>query len=139
MLDQLAGMSGELWGLYGHPEATVWSAVERLEPAQPATIVGDPIANSSLYVLDARRQLAPVGATGELVIGGDGVAARRGTITGNFPGVGATPLFATGDLARLRADGQIEWLARADLRVPLNGRLVDPAEIERALLRHPRH
>jgi non-ribosomal peptide synthetase component F/thioesterase domain-containing protein len=137
MLDQLAGMSGELWALYGHPEATVWSAVHRLKPKQPATIVGSPIANTSLYVFDEKRQIAPVGATGELTIGGDGLADRPGSRTGEIPGGSpGMPLYSTGDLARLRADGQIEYLGRSDFRFMHAGRPFDPAETERVLLRH---
>ncbi len=136
MLDQLAGMSGELWSLYGHPEATVWSAVQRIKPKQPATIVGAPVANAALYVLDAKRQLAPVGATGELVIAGDGLADHRGPMISGFSGaVGGAPIYPTGDLARLRADGQIECLGRTDFRFTHVGRRIDPAEIERVLLR----
>ncbi len=137
MLDQLAGMSGELWALYGHPETTVWSAVHRLKPKQAATIVGSPIANTSLYVLDEQRQIAPVGATGELMIGGDGFYDRPGSKAGEIPvGSPATPLYPTGDLARLRADGQIEYLGRLDSRFMHSGRCCDPAETERVLLRH---
>ena len=136
MLDQLAGMSGELWALYGHPETTIWSAVERLKPKQSSATIGDPIANTALYVLDAKRQLAPVGATGELVIGGDGVASHRGAAINDFPGAGGAPLYPTGDLARLRADGRIEYLGRSDFRFTHHGRLIDPTEIERILLRH---
>ena len=138
LLDQLAGTSGELWSLYGHPETSVWSAVERLKPKQPVTIVGKPAANTALYVLDANRQLAPVGATGELVIGGDGLAAHRRPVVSDLPAsVGGHPVFFTGDLARLRADGQIEYLGRADARFKHQGHLFDPAEIERLMLRHP--
>jgi non-ribosomal peptide synthetase component F/thioesterase domain-containing protein/acyl carrier protein len=137
MLDQLAGMSGELWALYGHPEATVWSAVHRLKPKQPAAIVGSPIANTSLYVFDEKRQVAPVGATGELMIGGDGLADRPGSKAGEIPGASpGMPLYSTGDLARLRADGQIEYLGRSDARFMHSGRSFDPAETERVLLRH---
>ena len=136
MLDQLAGMSGELWALYGHPETTVWSAVERLKQKQSLATIGEPIANTALYVLDPKRQLAPVGATGELVIGGDGVTSHRGAVINDFPGAGGAALYPTGDLARLRADGRIEYLGRSDFRFTHHGRLIDPIEIERVLLRH---
>jgi non-ribosomal peptide synthetase component F/thioesterase domain-containing protein len=137
LVDKLGGMSGELWAMYGHPEATVWSAVERLKPKHPSTLVGAPVANSSLYVLDAKHQLAPVGGTGELYIGGDGLAAHRRPMISDFPtGVAGAPLYPTGDLARLRPDGQIEYLGRSDYRLFLHGRQVDPVEIERVLLRH---
>jgi len=137
LLDRLAGMSGELWALYGHPEATIWSAVHRLKPKQPATIVGLPIANTALFVLDAKHQIAAVGATGELMVAGDGLSDRLGPPTCEFPGnFPSMPLYPTGDLARLRADGQVEYLGRPDFRVLHSGRHVEPPEIERALLRH---
>jgi thioesterase domain-containing protein/aryl carrier-like protein len=110
--------------------------VERLKPKHSLATIGDPIANTALYVLDAKRQLAPVGATGELVIGGDGVAAHRGAVINDFPGAGSAPLYPTGDLARLRADGCIEYLGRSDFRFTHHGRLIDPTDIERVLLRH---
>ena len=138
LLDQLVGMSGELWGTFGHPETSVWSAVERLKPKQPVTIVGKPIANTSLYVLDAKRQLAPVGATGELAVGGDGLAAHHRPLLSDLPvSFAGSQLFPTGDLARLRADGQIEYLGRTDLRFKHEGHLIDPSDIERLMLRHP--
>jgi non-ribosomal peptide synthetase component F/thioesterase domain-containing protein len=131
--DQLAGMSGELWALYGHSAATLCSATVRLKSKQPTLSVGTPIANTSLYVFDGKRQLAPVGATGTLYIGGDGLTSSDGTVS-----IGGTPFLATGDLARLRAEGQIEYLGRADERFLLQGRLTHPAEIERILNRHPK-
>jgi amino acid adenylation domain-containing protein len=137
LVDRLAGMSGELWALYGHPETTIWSAVERLKPKQPSTVVGAPIANTSLYVLDSKGQFAPVGGTGELFVGGEGLAAHGRPMMSDFPnGIIGAQLYATGDLARLRADGQIEYLGRSDFRFIHHGRPVDPAEIERVLLRH---
>jgi non-ribosomal peptide synthetase component F/thioesterase domain-containing protein len=136
LLNRLAGMSGELWAMYGHPEATVWSAVERLKPQQPATVLGAPVANTSLYVLDGTRQLAPVGGTGELFIAGDGLASQRRPMLVDLPNaIAGAQLYPTGDLARLRADGRIEYLGRSDFRFRHHGRLVDPAEIERVLLR----
>ncbi len=136
LLDQLSGMSGELWALYGHPETTVWSAVEHLKPKGSATVVGMPIANTSLYVLDRTRQLAPVGGTGELFIGGDGLSCHCRPPVSRLASIAGAQLYPTGDTARLRTDGQIEYLGRPDHRFIHAGRQIDPAEIERTLLRH---
>ncbi|HZE42363.1 MAG TPA: condensation domain-containing protein [Steroidobacteraceae bacterium] len=133
--EQLLATGGELWALYGHPEAGVWSSIQRLMPKQRLNLLGQPIANTSLQVLDAALQAAPVGATGEVYIGGDGLAA-------NLPAdsrisLSGTTLFRTGDLGRLRSNGQIENLGRSDDRITYLGRPIDPAQIERILLRLP--
>ena len=136
LLDHLAGMSGELWALYGHPQTTVWSAVNHLQPKAPATVVGRPIANTSLYILDRWRRVAPVGGTGELFIGGDGLSAHCRPAADGLASIAGMQLYPTGDTARLRADGQIEYLGRSDCRFNHAGRQIDPAEIERTLVRH---
>jgi len=133
--DQLLATGGELWALYGHAETGVWSSIQRLMPKQRLNLLGQPIANTSLQVLDAVLQAAPVGATGEVYIGGDGLAA-------NLPAdsrisLSGTTLFRTGDLGRLRSNGQIENLGRSDDRITYLGRPIDPAQIERILLRLP--
>jgi non-ribosomal peptide synthetase component F/thioesterase domain-containing protein len=133
--DQLLATSGELWALYGHPEAGVWSSIQRLMPKQRLNLLGQPIANTSLHVLDAALQAAPVGATAEVYIGGDGVAAN---LPADSPiSLSGTTLFRTGDLGRLRSNGQVENLGRSDDRFTRLGRPIDPAQIERILLRHP--
>jgi non-ribosomal peptide synthetase component F/thioesterase domain-containing protein/acyl carrier protein len=135
LCDRLLATGGELWALYGHPEAGVWSSIQRLMPKQRLNLLGQPIANTSLHVLDAALQPAPVGASGEVCIGGDGLAA-------NLPAdsrisLSGTTLFRTGDLGRLRSNGQVETLGRSDDRITHLGRPIDPAQIERILRRHP--
>ena len=64
-----------LWNMYGPTETTIWSAVSRVTNCADSTIpIGPPIANTSFYVLDQGRNVVPIGATGELYIGGKGVA-----------------------------------------------------------------
>lgn len=135
LIDQLAGMDGELWALYGHPQTCVWSSLQRLAPKQWYTAVGEPIANSSLYVLDSRQQIAPVGTTGQLFVGGDGLAACESFVPDPFNTTPGAKLCPTGDLARLRATGQIEYLGSMGDGFSHLGRHVEPEEIERALLR----
>jgi amino acid adenylation domain-containing protein len=140
LAQRLTAQGAELWNMYGPTETTIWSAVKRVEPGQPITI-GHPIANTELHILDDAGQIAPVGATGELNIGGDGLALgyfNRDDLTATAfrtIGLGDTPrkLYATGDLARRRADGEIEVLGRIDTQVKLRGFRIELGEIETRL------
>ncbi|HVK73992.1 MAG TPA: amino acid adenylation domain-containing protein [Kofleriaceae bacterium] len=136
---------GALWNLYGPTETTVWSTCGRVVAGEPITI-GRPIANTTVHVLDEDLQPVPLGAIGELYIGGDGVtrgyldrpeltAARfvpdRGRVE---PGA---RLYRTGDLGRWRADGRLEHFGRTDFQVKLRGYRIELGEIEAALAGHP--
>jgi acyl-coenzyme A synthetase/AMP-(fatty) acid ligase/acyl carrier protein len=130
--------------MYGPTETTVWSTLDRVRATDAAPTVGHPIANTQLYVLDARRQLLPRGAVGELYIGGDGVAAgylNRPDLTAErfvpSPFVPGALLYRTGDLARWRADGRLECLGRTDHQVKVRGHRIELGEIEAALAQHP--
>jgi acyl-coenzyme A synthetase/AMP-(fatty) acid ligase len=132
---------GELWNLYGPTETTIWSAAARIERAEDITI-GRPIANTQLYVLDEQREVLPIGAVGELWIGGDGVArgylGRPELTAERFAANPFTPgrMYRTGDLARLRADGRFECLGRLDGQVKLRGYRIELGEIEAVLGEH---
>ena len=139
LADRLLSMGGELWTLYGFPETGIWSSVLRLRKRSATTSIGEPIANTALYVLDANLRPAPVGATGIVYVGGDGVGNASATVTPDPMGLAQrAQLFRTGDLGRLRADGQIEYLGRVDDQFSYLGSRVDPAKIERVLLCDPR-
>jgi non-ribosomal peptide synthetase component F/thioesterase domain-containing protein/acyl carrier protein len=132
LIDKLSPMGGELWSTYGHPETGIWSSIRRVT-AKHVMDAGDPIANTVLYVLDSSQQTAPVGAIGELYIGGDGLtgSARAEAIRHESN----VELYPTGDVARLQASGRIEIMGRNDDRFTWRGRAIDPSEIERVLLR----
>ena len=109
--------------------------------------IGRPISNSTVYLLDAQRQPVPVGVIGELYVGGDGLARgywRRPELTAEkfvvnpFSADPGSRLFRTGDLARYRADGNLEYLGRADNQIKIAGQRVELGEIEAALRSHPR-
>lgn len=137
----------ELYNEYGPTEGTVWSSVYRAPAgfAGQSVPIGRPIPNMQAYILDAHRQPAPVGVTGELYIAGDGLVQgylNRPDLTAErfveHTFLGETVrLYRTGDLARYRADGEIEFLGRADHQVKVRGFRVELEEIENRLLQHP--
>ena len=131
--------------LYGPTETTVYSTWTRREPRQIATI-GRPLANTVVYVLDDRLQPVSLGMTGELWIGGSGVARgywQRPDLTAErfLPNPFSTQIgdriYRTGDLARWRPDGQLEYLGRADHQIKLRGYRIELGEIEAAMHRIP--
>ena len=131
---------GDLWNVYGPTETTIWSAISRIKADAPITI-GHPIANTSLHVLGPQDQLLPIGAVGELNIGGEGLAKgyfQRGDLTeGAFRDVrvNETPerLYKTGDLARRLPDGTIQVLGRNDGQIKLRGFRIELGDVETTL------
>ena len=146
LAQQLAPCVNSLWNMYGPTETTIWSAICKVEPECTISI-GQPIANTRLYVLDACGGLAPIGVPGELHIGGDGLARgylNRPELTAEkfiadpFSGQPGARLYRTGDLARYRAGGTLEFLGRLDNQVKVRGYRIELGEIEAALASHPR-
>ncbi len=140
---KLLKYGSELWNMYGPTETTIWSTIKKIEAVHSITI-GKPIANTSIYIIDNNNRLVPVGVTGELCIGGDGLARgylNRPELTKkvfhsnpfeNRNGV----IYKTGDLARYKANGEIECLGRVDNQVKVRGFRIEPGEIETILSEH---
>ncbi|WUR12334.1 non-ribosomal peptide synthetase [[Empedobacter] haloabium] len=111
--------------------------------ATATSVIGRPIAGVQALVLDGARQLVPLGATGEIYLGGVGVAGgylNRPELTAErfVPNpYGAGLLYKTGDLGRLRADGSLEYLGRNDFQVKMRGFRIELGEIEARLRTHP--
>jgi len=137
-----------LFNEYGPTEATVWSSVHYCDSTagQGPVPIGRPVANTQIYVLDSQLQPAPVGVTGEVYIGGDGVArgylnhpdqtAER-FVPNPFTAKPGARLYKTGDLARLLATGNIEYAGRNDFQVKIRGYRIELGEIELMLAQHP--
>ena len=144
LADRLLDRAGEVWNMYGPTETTVWSTIHKVARGGRSVPIGRPIANTQIYILDARGNPVPVGVTGELCIGGAGVARgyrNRDDLTRErFVTVAAAPgerIYRTGDLARYRADGTIECLGRNDHQVKIRGFRIELEEIEAALAKYP--
>lgn len=135
----------KVYDLYGPSEDTTYSTCAQ-RTADGVMTIGRPIANKQVYLLDAHRQPVPLGGAGEIFIGGDGLARgylNAPELTGEKfvpnpfgPAPGAR-LYKTGDLARYRANGDLEFLGRIDHQVKVRGFRIELAEIESALSQHP--
>jgi len=142
LADWLADNSGSAWNMYGPTETTIWSTTAKVERGARPITLGRPIHNTTIYVLDAGRQLAPPGTPGELFIGGDGVAERywgRPELTAERFVAGPVDgkrIYATGDQVRFRSDGSLEYLGRQDNQVKLHGYRIELGDIEAAMQRH---
>jgi natural product biosynthesis luciferase-like monooxygenase protein/amino acid adenylation domain-containing protein len=143
-LDQ--SVSAEIRNMYGPTETTVWSATHLVDGYGATVPIGRPIANTEIYVLNRDGAPAPVGVTGEIYIGGEGVV--RGYL--NEPELTAEKfapdpfsdkpgarLYRTGDLGRFLPEGNIEFLGRIDQQVKIRGFRIELEEIENALGEHP--
>ncbi|HZM82448.1 MAG TPA: MupA/Atu3671 family FMN-dependent luciferase-like monooxygenase [Candidatus Limnocylindrales bacterium] len=137
-------LPAKLINMYGPTETTIWSATHEVSSAQGAIPIGRPIANTQMYILNDMLEPAPPGAAGDLYIGGDGVAwgywRRPGQTASSFipdlyGGRRGGRLYRTGDVARYRPDGTIEFLGRDDRQVKVRGFRIEPGDIEAALTR----
>jgi acyl carrier protein len=136
-----------LWNLYAPTETTVYSiGAEIGRDDEGAVPIGRPMANVRAYVLDESLEPAPIGAIGELFIGGDGVAlGYRGNpqltaerfLPDPFAAAPDARMYRTSDRARWRPDGTLEYLGRLDHQVKIRGYRVELGEIESVLATHP--
>ncbi|MFD0279213.1 amino acid adenylation domain-containing protein [Kitasatospora sp. NPDC127111] len=143
---ELLARGVRLWQVYGPTETTVWSARGELTAADGELPLGAPVANTRLHLVDPALRLVPAGVTGELLIGGHGLAhgylGRPGLTAERFvpDPFGAEPgarLYRTGDLARRGPDGALLFVGRADTQVKLHGHRIELGEVETALERLP--
>lgn len=140
--DELVSRGVALYRLYGAEEAGTWSQCHRHAVAGDANLIGRVSANAAVYLLDARQRPVPIGVTGEIYVGGPGLAdgymnqprlseSRFVTVT-DLP----APLFKTGDLARYWPDGNIEYVGRVDDQILFDGVRIEPGEIVARMVEH---
>jgi amino acid adenylation domain-containing protein len=142
---RLLDAGGELWNMYGPTETTVWSTIQPLARGDETIRIGRPIDATQCYVLGPARRLEPQGVTGELYIGGAGVALgylgrdelTRERFVQNPYGPPGDVIYRTGDLARFLPDGTLECLGRVDHQVKLRGFRIELGEIESCLRAEP--
>jgi amino acid adenylation domain-containing protein len=127
---------------YGPTEITVCATIGAVEPDGTKPSIGRPMGEATVYILDDRLRPVAIGVTGELCVGGPGVARgywNRPALTAErfipdpFSGVPGSRLYRTGDLARFLPNGEVEFLGRRDEQVKLRGFRVELGEIESAL------
>jgi amino acid adenylation domain-containing protein len=136
----------QLVNMYGITETTVHVTHRRLRSEEISqcrgSVIGRPLADLQIYLLDGNQQPVPVGVAGEMYVGGAGLARgyhNRAELTAErmvpdgFGKSGGGRLYRSGDLARYKADGDIEYLGRIDKQVKVRGFRIEPGEIESAL------
>ncbi|MFD3167090.1 amino acid adenylation domain-containing protein [Herpetosiphon sp. NSE202] len=148
LADQLKLLiNGQLHNMYGPTETTIWSSSYEVSGQETEQIsIGRPIANTAIYILDRYQQPVPLGIAGELYIAGHGVVRgylERPELTAErfvpnpFSPELSSRMYRTGDRARYRRDGTLEFLGRIDYQVKLQGYRIELGEIEAVLEQHP--
>ena len=143
------GISDELYHVYGPTECTTFSTSYCLSSdkflRKPLAPIGKPLDNTTIYIIGRGHELLPIGAIGELYVGGAGVArgylnndelTRERFIQNPFSDDPNDRLYKTGDLGRWLPDGNIEFIGRADDQVKIRGFRVEPGEVESQLSKH---
>ena len=141
LMTRLQALSDQVWNLYGPTETTIWSSAQHITPKHAHVLLGQPLDNTVMHVLGQDLGPVPLGAAGELLIGGIGLArgylGRAALTAERFVPDPARPglrLYRTGDIARYREGGELEYLGRSDQQVKIRGFRIELGDIEAQLL-----
>lgn len=133
-----------LYNEYGPTEDAVWTTVHEITGDDDRALIGHPIANKAVDLLDDRGRLVPPGAVGEICISGAGLAVgylnrpgQTATVFGPNPVRHGIRMYRTGDLACRTRDGLLQFLGRRDDQVKVRGQRVEPGEVTAQLIEHP--
>lgn len=145
LADRLLAGGGRLWNMYGPTETTIWSSASEILKTSGPIALGEPLANTYLYVLDENLRPVAAAASGELYIGGEGVARgyyNRPELTAQrfvadpFRPAGSR-MYRTGDIVRRLENGGLQFVGRADNQIKLRGYRIELEEVERAIADSP--
>jgi aryl carrier-like protein len=127
--------------LYGPTETTVYSSGTKVESEHGPILIGLPVANTQVYIVDESNQLCPVGTPGELLIAGDGMTLgylKRPELNAEkFCEWNGVQVYRTGDLAAITDDGQINHMGRIDSQIKFHGHRIELGEIDAAMAMQP--
>lgn len=144
LADKLLALCSSLWNVYGPTETTVWSTIKQITRDDQTITIGRPIDNTQIYILDEYLKPVPIGATGEIFIGGEGVARgyfNRADLTAErflpnpFEKNSTSKMYRTGDLGKFLENGEIQCLGRIDHQVKIRGHRIELGEIEYQLIK----
>ncbi len=146
LAQELLTRTNRVWNMYGPTEATIYATGQQVKETDSKIFIGHPIDNTQIYILDSNRQPTPIGIPGEIYIAGTGVARGylgRKSLTDErfvpnpFSSTAGARMYRTGDIARFRPSGSIEYLGRSDHQVKLRGFRIELGEIEVVIGEHP--
>jgi amino acid adenylation domain-containing protein len=132
----------KIYNMYGPTETTVWCTISDLTNSEKIDI-GQPIANTQIYIVDKDNSLLPVGSEGELCVAGDGLGRgylNRPELTDEKivpnPINAGSKMYKTGDIGRWTPEGKLECFGRIDNQIKVRGHRIEPEEIETQLLKY---
>ena len=143
LANKLRQRSENVFNLYGPTETTIYSTVKKIGAGDEIITIGHPIDNTRVYILDQGCNAVPPNSIGEIYVAGEGVAKgylRRPELTlerfldDAFSTNAGDKMYRTGDLGRMLANGETEYLGRADQQIKIRGYRIEPGEIEYFLL-----
>ena len=142
MVRQILPKVREFWNCYGPTETTVYSTCIQVKDPDAPILIGRPVNNTRIHILDKNNKQLPIGVTGEVCIGGLGVTKgynNRPELTAEkfIPYENGQLIYKTGDLGRFLIDGNVELFGRIDNQIKLRGFRIEPGEIESCLSRLP--
>jgi amino acid adenylation domain-containing protein len=142
---ELVKRARTVWNGYGPTETTVWSTFYRVKEPIERILIGTPVQNTQVYILDSKMQERPIGVPGEIYIAGAGVASgylnrpdlsQERFLPDPFSDAPNGRMYRTGDLGRYLKNGDLECLGRNDTQIKLRGYRIELGEIENALGQH---
>ncbi len=142
LIESLLPKVAELWNMYGPTETTVWSTCKKITSSKTPVLVGYPILNTSIHILSDNNIKMPIGSTGEVAIGGYGVAIgyhNNKSLTSEkfIPVANNEVIYKTGDLGRINHNGELQLFGRMDNQIKLRGIRIELGEIETKLCKQP--